>query len=179
MKLTTLALNHKAQITELFTATFSDSEGVDEGKVIGELAEQLVATTPEQEMMIVGALDDEALIGCIVFTELKIAENNLRAYLLSPAAVATHAQGNGVGQKLIQFGLDNLKQQGVDVVVTYGDPSFYGKVGFAQITEEQLKAPLVLSYPHGWLGLKLDGSEFGLIAGETRCAPALNNQQYW
>ncbi|WP_420895799.1 GNAT family N-acetyltransferase [Vibrio ichthyoenteri] len=179
MKYSILDLTYQDDIQALFQNTFSDSEGADEGVVIGELANQIVVTTDSEEMVIVGASEGETLLGCVIFTKFHFKSNTTNAYLLSPAAVATATQGQGVGQKLIQFGLDTLKQQGVEVVVTYGDPSFYAKTGFAQITEEQIRAPLVLSYPHGWLGQKLDGSELVAIDSETLCAPALNEQKYW
>ncbi|MFA0412981.1 GNAT family N-acetyltransferase [Vibrio renipiscarius] len=179
MQFSILDLSKQAQIQALFQNTFSDSEGVDEGVMIGDLANQIVATTDSEEMVIVGASKDETLVGCVIFTKFHFQSNTTNAYLLSPAAIATATQGQGVGQKLIQFGLDTLKQQGVELVLTYGDPRFYGKVGFVQITEEQVKAPLVLSYPHGWLGQKLDGSELVAIESETLCASALNDQKYW
>ncbi|GAK86436.1 predicted acetyltransferase [Vibrio ponticus] len=179
MNYSILDLTQQDEIKDLFQATFSDSEGVDEGAVIGELAHQLVVTTNSEEMVIVGVSENDTLVGCVIFTKLHFKSNSTNAYLLSPAAVATSAQGKGIGQKLITFGLETLKAQGVELVVTYGDPSFYSKVGFAQITEEQVKAPLVLSYPHGWLGQKLDGSDLVAIDSETLCAPALNEQKYW
>ncbi|WP_418115001.1 N-acetyltransferase [Vibrio scophthalmi] len=179
MQFSVLDLSYKQQIKELFQNTFTDSEGAEEGEMIGHLAYELVDTTAQEEMIIVGASDNEALLGCVIFTKFTFVDSSVSAYLLSPAAVATATQKRGIGQKLIEFGLDTLKANGAELVVTYGDPSFYGKVGFAQITELQVKAPLILSYPHGWLGQKLDGSEFDAISGETSCVAALDQQKYW
>lgn len=179
MKYSILDLTQQDEIQDLFRATFGDSEGAQEGEMIGELANQLVVTTDSDEMVIVGASQDDVLLGCVIFTKFHFKDNHTNAYLLSPAAVATATQGQGVGQKLIQFGLDTLKAQGVELVLTYGDPSFYSKVGFTQISEALVKAPLVLSYPHGWLGQMLDGSAVPAIDSETACAPALNEQKYW
>ena len=179
MQFSILDLSHKQKIKELFQNTFSDSEGAEEGTVIGNLAYELIDTTAKEEMIIVGASDNESLMGCVIFTKFTFADSPVNAFILSPAAIVTASQKQGVGQKLIKFGLDTLKANGAELVVTYGDPSFYGKVGFAQITEQQVKAPLILSYPHGWLGQKLDGSEFTDISGETRCVAALDHQKYW
>lgn len=78
-----------------------------------------------------------------------------RAFILSPVAVSTDVQGKGVGQALIRYGLDHLKSLGVELVFTYGDPGYYSKVGFEQITEAIVKAPWPLSQPIGWLALAL------------------------
>ena len=172
-------LSQKDEIKALFINTFTDSESVEEGQMVGNLAYELVDTTASDELLIIAASQDEIMVGCVIFSKFTFTENTVSAYILSPAAVATASQGQGVGQQLIQFGLDTLKQNGVELVVTYGDPNFYAKVGFAQITEDQVKAPLVLSYPHGWLGQKLDGSELVAIAGETACVAALDHQKYW
>ncbi|CAD7778098.1 MAG: hypothetical protein KIIPBIDF_00975 [Candidatus Methanoperedenaceae archaeon GB50] len=45
--------------------------------------------------------------------------------MLAPVAVSTEHQRKGIGQALINYGLDELKKRSVSIVVTYGDPSFY------------------------------------------------------
>ena len=37
---------------------------------------------------------------------------------------------------MINFGINRLKESGVSIVFTYGDPDFYSKVGFSQINEK-------------------------------------------
>jgi predicted N-acetyltransferase YhbS len=54
------------------------------------------------------------------------------AYILSPVAVHTDHQGQGVGQQLINFGIQHLKEDGVTLIFTYGDPEFYKKLAFTQ-----------------------------------------------
>ncbi|MGR5408294.1 GNAT family N-acetyltransferase [Vibrio sp. PNB22_8_1] len=162
----------------LFTQTFSDSEGEAEGKTIGALVSDLLTTTPEQELQGFVAKQGERLIAGVLFTPLRF-ENGEVGYLLSPMATLTECQGQGVGQALIRFGLNHLKQQGIEFVFTYGDPSFYSRVGFQQVTEEQFKAPHALSYPHGWLAQSLTNETLMPIAGGSSCAQALDNPVYW
>jgi len=50
--------------------------------------------------------------------------------MLAPVAISTEHQGKGVVQALINHGLNELKNRSVAVAITYGDPSYYSKVGF-------------------------------------------------
>lgn len=63
------------------------------------------------------------------------------AFILSPVAIATSEQGTGIGQQLINYGLDHLKSLKVSLVFTYGDPNYYSKTGFNHIADSIVKAP--------------------------------------
>ena len=166
------------EIIDLFTSVFSDSEGKSEGLLIGELVSELIETTDAQELFGFVAKAKEKIIGCIFFSRITF-ENSINAFILSPAAIDTNHQGKGVGQKLITFGINFLKDKNVDLVFTYGDPNFYSKVGFSHISEECVKAPLKLTYPEGWLGQSLIGESVEPISGKSYCVNALNKQEYW
>lgn len=141
--------NHVNDIKELFTSVFTDSEGQDEGEVIGKLAFELQETTHPNDIFGFIAKDNKNIIGCIFFTRL-IFKNNVNTFILSPVAISTQHQNQGIGQKLIKFGIGHLKNNNVELIFTYGDPDFYSKVGFQQITENIAQAPLKLTYP-SWM----------------------------
>ena len=94
-------------------------------------------------------------------------------------AVFEAVQGTGIGQKLIQYGLDHLRSLNVSLAFTYGDPSFYSKTGFEQINEDIVKAPFHLSQPIGWLAQSLNGQKIPAMAGPTQCVEALNDPSLW
>lgn len=170
-------------ITQLFTQTFTDSEGENEGKTVGKLANGLLTTTDPTELLCFVAEDDSIesdskVVGAIIFTPLTF-DDETKAYLLSPVAVSTQVQKRGIGQQLINFGLQTLKEQGVELAVTYGDPSYYSRVGFEQITVEQIPAPFNLSYPHGWIAQSLIGGEIKVASEQSSCVEALAHAQYW
>ena len=106
-------------------------------------------------------------------------QNEANAFLLSPVAIHTDYQGKGIGQKLITFGINHLKENGVNLIFTYGDPDFYSKVGFIPITEKIAKAPFTLTQPQGWLGQSLISDEIEPVAGDSYCVEALNKPEYW
>ena len=166
-------------IAALFAATFTASEGADEGRTIGALARDLMTTTPEGDIAVFLAVDGGDPVGAIVFTRLAYPEDDRTVFLLSPVAVATDRQGTGIGQRLLRHGLDALAARGVDVALTYGSPDYYGKVGFRPITEEVARAPQPLSLPEGWLGVSLKQRPLDPLKGPSRCAPALDDPAYW
>lgn len=174
--------NYKAinseEIKQLFINTFSDSEGEAEGALIGNLVDNLMASTDHNEFYGFNCIKNNQLIGSIFFSKLTF-ENEIRAYLLSPVAVHTDFQGQGIGQQLINYGLNVLQKQNVELVITYGDPRFYTKVGFSPITEELIKAPFKLSMPEGWLGQSLTSNELHKIDGSPSCVEAFNNPDIW
>lgn len=170
-------------ITQVFTQTFTDSEGENEGKTVGKLAHYLLTTTAPTELLCFVAEDDtrelgSTIVGAIIFTPLAF-DDETKAYLLSPVAVSTQVQKRGIGQQLINFGLQVLKDQGVELAVTYGDPSYYSRVGFEQITVEQVPAPFELSYPHGWIAQSLIGGEIKVASEQSSCVKSLAHAEYW
>ena len=68
---------------------------------------------------------------------------------------------------------------GVDVVLTYGDPNYYHQVGFHAITPSQVRPPLPLSMPYGWLGQALALGGEPHLRGPSSCVTALNDPALW
>lgn len=172
--------NNRADgIATLFERTFTASEGAQEGQLIGTLARNMIAKTMDDDLFVFSSWDGDALTGCIMFSRLRFEQDDRTVFVLAPVAVATDRQGHGIGQKLLTYGLDALRSNGVDVAITYGDPNYYCKVGFAQITEEIAKAPLKLAHPEGWLGQSLTDQPLVPLRGPSHCVEALNSADYW
>lgn len=171
---------HSSPLVQLFRQTFSDSKGNEEGVLIGSLVEQLLRTTESDDISVFIATEgsSENIVGSIFFTRLTF-DSKQNIFLLAPVAIKTSYQGLGIGQELIRFGLQTLRHNGVELVFTYGDPAFYTKVGFKQVTEEQFHAPLPLSYPHGWMAHALNKQNLSSIAGPSSCVPAFHNPALW
>ncbi|WP_424928819.1 GNAT family N-acetyltransferase [Amaricoccus tamworthensis] len=165
-------------ITEVFTETFTASEGPDEGRAVGTLAANLMKTTPPEDLHVFTAHNGDGLTACIMFSRLTYPEDTRTVFILSPVAVRPDHQKTGIGTKLITHGLDTLRRNGTDYVTTYGDPDYYIRTGFRQITTDFAAPPLPLSQPIGWLGQSLTGSGDPL-AGPSRCVPALNRPELW
>lgn len=170
--------NSQDEVTSLFTSVFTSSEGEKEGRLIGNLASELISGTDNQEIICFGTYEGESIIGSIFFTRLRFKEA-IQVYMLAPVAVSTEHQGKGVGRALINHGLNALTNRSVAVVVTYGDPSFYVKVGFRALSEDVIQAPLDLSMPGGWLGQSLTGEPIPTISQRPTCVNEFNDPAYW
>lgn len=178
-------MNHKVldkskqnEVTDLFTSVFKSSGGENEGKLIGKLASELSSNIDNQEIICLGTYENESLIGSIFLTRLRFNEP-IRVYMLAPVAVSTEHQGKGVGQALIKYGLNELNNRSVNVAITYGDPSFYEKVGFQPLSESVIQAPLSISMPEGWLGQSLMEDPIPTINERPECVKEFNDPAYW
>jgi len=178
MKLSTYNSSNIEEIKQLVTKTFSASEGQAEGLLIGNLAYDFMTSTDARNLYCFVATENGQIIGSIFFSRLTF-ESDVNAFLLGPVAIHTSCQGKGIGQKLINFGLNTLKKNGVELAFTYGDPDFYSKVGFNLIAVKLVKAPLKLTYPEGWLGQSLVSDKIEPIAGSSYCVEAINKPEYW
>lgn len=178
MKYRLYTRNESPSIVRLFASVFGDSEGEAEGRLIGRLAGDLLEKTDEGDLFNFVADQDGRIIGSIFFSRSTF-DDGVEAFILAPVAVHSDFQGKGIGQALIDYGLKALKDRGVRVALTYGDPSFYRKVGFRPISPETIRAPFELSRPEGWLGQSLAGDSIDTLSGSCRCVEALNDPAYW
>ncbi len=169
---------YAAELVEVFQTAFSDGEGPSAGEAIAGLVSSLIATTPSNQLYGFVAKSQTNLIGGIFFSKFFLASGR-NVFILSPVAVATEHQGAGVGQALIGSGLRNLQSNGVELVITYGDPAYYKKLGFQPISEQLIPAPFKLSQPHGWMAQRFDGGSMTQEPGVSRCVNALMDPQYW
>lgn len=116
---------------------------------------------------VVAALGDY-LVGHALFTALQGAD---RALALGPVAVVPEHQGEGVGSRMIRFGLELAEERGWRSVFVLGEPEFYGRLGF----RAELAAGAVVPWAgpafqalelepgalKGWSGLLVYPAEFG------------------
>ncbi|MEM1351621.1 MAG: N-acetyltransferase [Pseudomonadota bacterium] len=169
----------EADITALFYSAFSASEGAVEGRRVSDLVGQLIGTTPKDDLRCMCAYEHRDLAGAIFFSRLRYPEETSLVFLLSPVAVATDYQGRGVGQALLRYGIGAMREEGIDVLVTYGDPAFYGRVGFEAVSVKDLPAPQVLSHPLGWIAQRLDGCAMHPHKGPAKAVAAFDDPALW
>lgn len=169
----------EAEIIDLFAATFAASEGEEEGTLIGELVRNLLIGTAQEDLFVFTEEEDGAIIGGIVFSRLSYERDERTVFVLGPVAVAPDQQGKGIGQRLLNHGLAALRNAGVDVVMTYGDPDYYAKVGFRPTSEADAPAPFPLNHPGGWLAQSLTDRVMAPLKGPSRCVEALNDPVFW
>jgi predicted N-acetyltransferase YhbS len=172
-----LSTGNKQEIIELFQNTFSDSEGETEGELLGALTADLSDMLGSESVSCLGAFASDKLIAAIFLTDL-IFQQDFKVKMLAPVAVRTDFQRKGVGQKLILNAMQSLQASGVDLLVTYGDPNYYCKVGFQAMSEQDIPAPMPLSMPIGWLGKTLNNPIPSDLTTPS-CVEPFTNQNLW
>ncbi|MCP9847897.1 N-acetyltransferase [Synechococcus sp. Lug-A] len=178
MQFELLRKDSQADLELLFQSTFSSTEGEDEGKLIGSLASKLASNIDDTNVFCFGAIEDRSVIGAVFLTRLTFQDESL-VYMLAPVAVLTTHQRSGIGKELIRFAMEFMAKAGTEVVVTYGDPEFYGKAGFTPLSEKVLQSPMELSMPFGWLGKSLTDKPIQTRSDKPSCVEAFRNPTYW
>lgn len=169
----------ESEITGVFLETFTASEGEEEGALVAGLAEDLMRSTKPEDLRVNLALDGGAIVGAIMFSRLWFEGDARRVFLLSPVAVLPECQGQWVGTTLLTYGLGMLRAEGVDAVISYGDPAYYARVGFAPIRPEDVPPPMHLRMPEGWIGQSLTDAPLGRFTGPSRSVAALSRPRLW
>lgn len=164
----------KEQLRKLHLETF----GEEEGESVSTLTIQLLDDPTAQPLLSLIAEQNNQILGHILFTKVSIEGNQAQGgYILAPLAVSKECQRSGIGKKLIQTGLDKLKERGAEFVLVLGDPAYYSLSGFH--TNHQIKPPYELPYPEAWMAQELKPVGLANISGTVRCADALNEREYW
>ncbi|WP_370376104.1 GNAT family N-acetyltransferase [Catenulispora sp. GAS73] len=93
---------------------------------------------------------DERVVGHVMLSACRLdAPPRLVDVLsLSPLGVLPEYQRRGIGTRLIAHALAAADSQGIPLVFLEGDPSYYGRHGFADATELGFRPP-TLRYPPG------------------------------
>jgi predicted N-acetyltransferase YhbS len=112
---------------------------------------------------------------------LKGADTPLSIRLLAPLAVLPEVQAQGVGRKLIEKGLDHLRDAGVDLVFVLGHPDYYPRCGFMPAGVLGFEAPYPIPEEHAgaWMVQALKNGVIGRVKGKVQCSEVLDQPQHW
>ena len=85
------------------------------------------------------AIDNDKIVGYILFTKIKIGESEELA--LAPLGVLPEYQRQGIGSKLITEGHRIAKKLGYHYSIVLGSENYYPKFGYVPAIEYGLEAP--------------------------------------
>ncbi len=94
------------------------------------------------------AIEDGQVVGHILFSRM-LAEADgepLAAFGLAPISVLPARQGQGIGSRLVEAGLEAVEALGGEVVFVVGEPDYYGRFGFHASTAAPFESPYAGSY---------------------------------
>jgi putative acetyltransferase len=83
------------------------------------------------------------VVGHILFSRMSIetASGRVPAVALAPMAVLPEYQRQGIGGRLIRYGLDLLRQRGERIVIVLGHPGYYPRFGFGPAVDLGVTPP--------------------------------------
>ena len=168
-------LNDVTEIGNIHLSAFGESEG----ETIVELTNNFFRESNDYQYFSYVATEANELFGHIVFSEIKILDENIKAFILAPLAVKPVRQKMKVGSTLIKHGIENLRLKGTEIVFVYGDPAYYSKFGFLSKQSHLFIPPYKLQYPFGWQYLQLGKYPLPSSPVCLTCAPALRNPALW
>jgi putative acetyltransferase len=175
---------------EIITAQKQDAETIrqihlsafpeGEGNAVSELAVNLLSEKTNPAVMSLLAKYDNEAVGHIAYSPVRIeSDKNWQGYILAPLAVKPEHQKHGIGLKLIQYGMRELKESGVNVLFVYGDPKYYSRFGFDTETATHYAAPYDLEHPFGWQAIVLNESNIVKTPVKISCVNSLHRPELW
>lgn len=152
--------------------------GEPEGKVVAQLACDILIDETAMPLLSLVAEENNKIAGHVIFSSVTIeGDKELSVYILAPLAVSKDYQKMGLGTKLINYGLNTLKQRSADIILVLGDPEYYRRTGFQ--SGHNIEAPYNLEYPEAWMALELKPGKLTHAKGVARCASSLASPEYW
>ena len=144
-----------------------------------ELVRALLADPSAQPRLSLIAYDGERTVGHILFTHARLT--GASASLLAPLSAQPDAQRRGVGGRLIEEGVERLKDRGVDLVFVLGHPDYYPRHGFEPaIPHGYLPTyPIAAHQEDAWMVRRLRDGASDFKGGTVACADALDKPEYW
>ena len=150
----------------------------DEAEPVAKLACGLLSEVSVPPTLNIIAESGGDVIGHVAFSPVSLDGcGDLVGYLLAPLGVRPERQKRGVGMRLVEEGIARLRAGGVDLVLVYGDPAYYGRFGFD--TAAAFTPPYALRYPFGWLALSLSNNSPVDPTVRVSCIGPLCNPVLW
>ena len=163
-------------ILKVIETAFSD----EENKLIMNLVVELSEETTSPSIKSLVAEVDNQIIGYVSFSSIFLkSDSSISGYILAPLAVAPKHQKKWIGSNLIKSGIDMLTENGVGVVLVYGDPDYYGRFGFKAEIGLSFVPPYSLQYPFGWKCMMLNETSIPEQPIQFDCVAALSKPELW
>lgn len=157
--------------------------GKEKGPEIAELVSDILTDKTSLPNLSLVAVEKGVIVGHILYSKvsLKGAAHGLSCQILAPLAVLPSVQGKGVGQRLIEAGLNELKKGGAQLVFVLGHPGYYPRCGFIPAGELGFQAPYHIPEEHAgaWMVQELSPGNIGRMKGQVQCCHALNKPEHW
>jgi putative acetyltransferase len=122
-----------AAIRVVNEAAFEESAEADIVDVLRDACPDILSLVAES---------DGEIVGHILFSPVTIEDGpqSMQGMGLAPMAVTPNHQRQGIGSKLVEAGLEILREQGRPFVIVLGHPEFYPRFGFVPASRQGLRS---------------------------------------
>ncbi len=184
MKIRVSHKKEQAEIETIHKAAFEKTEGVEKAQGIVHLVHDLFDDETAKPIHSLVAIENEKLIGHVLFTKVIVTDCPIKieAQILAPLAVLPNYQSTGIGGRLIEEGLRQLKESGIDLVFVLGHINYYPRSGFINDAKRLgFEAPYDIpeEFADAWMVMPLSSGIMGKAKGKVECSAILNQPQHW
>ena len=134
---------------ELVEKVFTEHENAEEGRTVRAPVEEIRSKKyylPELELLMI---EDGEVIGYVMFSRFHIeGKYEDRLVILTPAAVKTSCQRQGISRELIEYGLKKAAEMGFTAALVEGNPDNYRARGFKTSANYGIVAAESVHLPH-------------------------------
>lgn len=159
--------NQRAKIHQVITDAFGQTQ---EAELVDKIRNS-PNFIPELSLV---ALENEDVLGHILFSRINIEAAQIPALALAPLAVTPMHQRQGIGTQLVQVGLSRCRELNHSIVVVVGDPRYYRRFGFQKASQFGLHSSLPIP-DEAFMVLELKPSALMNLNGNV-CYPAYFNE---
>ena len=104
-------------------------------------------------------IDENVIVGHIIFTICHIEGAKDEVTLLGPLAVTPTLHKQGIGSTLVQKGFKHLENSKIGSVFVLGDPAYYSRFGFKAEDKVITPYPLPAEWRGAWQSIHLYNTE--------------------
>ncbi|MBT3635015.1 MAG: N-acetyltransferase [Candidatus Marinimicrobia bacterium] len=179
MKIRKSVESERKEILNIHNQAFGEDKDPEIAKLVDDLLNDITATP----ILSLVAIENERVIGHILYTKATITQTELAisAQILAPLAIHPDEQKKGIGEKLINEGIRQLRDHGTELVFVLGHPGYYPRCGFSPAGEKGFEAPYPIPEEHAaaWMVQALNGNALETANGKVQCSDILNEPQHW
>ncbi len=176
MDIRTATMQDGDAVNSLYRSAFPQGEREQDSK----LALELLTESSSAEILSLVAEAEGAVVGHVAFSPVVVATAvECRVAILAPLAVHPDCQKRHIGTALVEAGIQQLSAMGAGLILVYGDPAYYGRLGFTVDAAENYTPPHPLEYPFGWQALVLDQRMLLPKPVAIECVAPLSVPELW
>ena len=179
MKIRKSVESERKEILNIHNQAFGEDKDPEIAKLVDDLLNDITATP----ILSLVAIENERVIGHILYTKATITQTELAisAQILAPLAIHPDEQKKGIGEKLINEGIRQLRDHGTELVFVLGHPGYYPRCGFSPAGEKGFEAPYPIPEEHAaaWMVQSLNGDALEKAGGKVKCSNVLDEPQHW